>query len=201
MADLFNNTNLPTINPPQNPFTTQKDDKQKEKKQVYNSGEQKISQNQDSDQNQSNFDFQEFLKQREAKIKAQERQRAAQQQYTERLIFNRKDQETRAEIEAIKTEIKTLIKMTKGISETLIETEKAVLTQSIETGSGNYYFSFFQRIKRLIRLAQKRLSESQYWLEIFNQRSKAKSYYWGQVGKSGTKFSQSHERAIVTQTD
>lgn len=200
MADLFNNTGFNPITPPSNPFTSN-DDKQKEKKRVINSDESKSTFNSDNPNSPDQFNFQDFLKQREAQIRAQEQQRATQQIYTEKLIFNRKNQETQAAIESIKKEIKTLIKMTKGVSATLFEAEKSVSSQTIDASNGDYYLSFFQRIKRLIRLTQKRLAQSQNWLEIFNQRSKAKSYYWAQAKKSGGKFTQSHERSVVMQTD
>lgn len=220
MADLFNNINQ---NQTSNNLFSSQDDKQKEKKRATSFVESvkeqgqaltegfvdsaskqifgpKTSQSKQENPNQSNqFNFNEFLKQREQKIRQQERMRAESQRRQEHVLFHRKDEETKKEIEQIKIELKKIIKATGEISEVLIESEKTVTTTTVD--AGDYYVNFFQRIRKLIAIAKKRLSESQHWLEVFNQRTKSKSHYWGQVQKSGTKYMLSHERSVVTQTN
>lgn len=153
-----------------------------------------------NDKVNNNFpaDFSEFLKQRELRIRQQEQIMAQNQRREEQVLFHRKNEETKTQIEQIKAEIKQIIVTTGELSAELLETEKTISTTIVETG--DYHVSFFQRIKKFIAITRKNLSESQQWLEIFNQRSKTKSYYWSQVKKSGTSFMLSSERTVVTQT-
>jgi len=143
------------------------------------------------------FNFSEYLKSRENTIRRQERQMAQQQRSAEKLVFHRKEENAKKEIELIKAEIKKLILETGEMSAELQQAEQSVMTTTVEPGT--YHLNFFDRIRRLIKLARKRVSESRNWLELFNSRKKTKSYYWGQVKKSGTKFMLSHERYMATQ--
>lgn len=143
------------------------------------------------------FNFAEFLQQREQKIRQQERNLADQQRQSEKVLFHRKEEEARKEVEAIKEEIKKIIKTMGGVSAELIAAEQTVLSTTVEAGT--YHLNFFQRVRRLLALARKRLSESQHWLELFNSRQKHRSFYWGQVKKSGTKYMLSQERYMATQ--
>lgn len=143
-------------------------------------------------------DFSEFLRQRELRIRQQEQIMAQNQRREEQVLFHRKNEETKTQIEQVKAEIKRIITTTGELSAELLEAEKTISTTIVE--AGDYHVSFFQRLKKLIAIARKSLSESRQWLEVFNQRNKAKSYYWGQVKKSGTSFMLSSERSVVTQT-
>jgi hypothetical protein len=162
-------------------------------------------QNTNSNQNQQEqkpqsqpFNFAEFLKQRENRIRQQERMLSQQQQKTERVLFFQKEDKAKQEIEIIKAEIKKIIISTQDVSAELIEAEKTVATTTVEVGT--YQINFFQRIRKLLILAKKRIEESRHWLELYNQRNAHRSYYWGQVKKSGSKFMLSQERQISNQT-
>lgn len=144
------------------------------------------------------FNFAEYLKSRENKVRQEERMLHGQQQRSETVLFTKKEEQAKKEIEFIKEEIKKILVSSEDLSVELLEAEKTIMTRSVETGV--YQINFFQRIKRLIILAKKRISEAQNWLELFNHRTNQKSYYWGQVKKSGAKFMLSQERQLVTQT-
>lgn len=150
-------------------------------------------------QAQENFNFSEFLQSREQQVRSQERTVTERQRSFEVLVFHRKEEICKKEIEVIKQEIKTLVVQTGKLSSELVQAEKAVSGRTPDLKSGIYYFSFFERIRRLIKLAKKRITESRTWLTEFTGRCKAKSYYWGQTQQSGTKFMLSHERYMATQ--
>ncbi|NMC35767.1 hypothetical protein GYA49_01865 [Candidatus Beckwithbacteria bacterium] len=147
--------------------------------------------------NQQPFNFAEFLKLREQKIRQQERTLSEQQRRTETVVFSQKEESAKKEIEFIKEEIKKIIKETGDVAIELIEAEKTAMTTTVEAGT--YQINFFQRIRSLLAIARKRIAESKNWLEMFNSRQKQKSYYWGQVKKSGTKYLLSNERYMATQ--
>jgi|GEM_PF-2552327 len=145
-----------------------------------------------------NFNLENFIQLREQQVRQQERALHERKRSAEVLVFCRKEELCKKQIEMIKQEIKILAKQTGALSVELIEAEKTVSSQTPDVKSGIYYFSFFERIHRLIKLAKKRINESRTWLQEFTARSKAKSYYWTQFSKSGTKFSLSQERYLAT---
>ena len=154
---------------------------------------------QSQENNPSAFNFEEYLQLREQQVRNQERSLLERQRSYEVLVFHRKEEGCKKEIELIKQEIKTLVVQTGKLSSDLVQAEKAVSGRTPDIKSGVYYFSFFERIRRLIKLAKKRITESRTWLQEFAGRCKAKSYYWGQTQKSGTKFMLSQERYMSTQ--
>jgi len=140
------------------------------------------------------FNFEDYLKSKEKQIAARERQRYGKRIQEERLVFHRKHEEAKLQIKAVQEELKKLADTSQELS---VEIKKATFTATVEPGT--YHENFFDRIRRLIQLARKRISESKSWLETFNQRAKKRSHYWGQVKKSGTKFMLSQERYMSTQ--
>ncbi|NMB57156.1 hypothetical protein GYA19_04460 [Candidatus Beckwithbacteria bacterium] len=146
---------------------------------------------------QKPFNFAEFLRSRENFTKMRERQFAQQQRSQERLIFSRKNEETKKEIELLKQEIKKLIKTSKDVTAEILAAEKTIMTTTVEAGT--YQVNFFQRVRRMIMIARKRLQDSQNWLQLFNSRQRQKAGYWGNVKKSGTKYMLSNERYMSTQ--
>ena len=149
-------------------------------------------------QPQAPFNFAEYLRSREMQIRQQERMMGQQQRSAETMIFHRKEEEAKKEVEIVKAEIKKLVIETGKVSTELREAEKTVMTTTTEAGT--YHLNFFERIRNLISLARKNISESKTWLQMFNGRNKNKSFYWAQVKKSGTKFMLSNERTVATQT-
>jgi len=142
------------------------------------------------------FNFEDFLKSRERQIEQTQKQRYEKRLKDETLIFHRKEEEAKLQIKSIQEELKKLAEVTQGLSQ---EVKKAVFTASVAPGT--YHLTFFDRIRGIIELARKQISESKTWFESFNRRKKHKQgHYWGQVKKSGTKFMLSQERYMATQS-
>lgn len=140
------------------------------------------------------FNFEDYLKSKERQIVTREKQRYERKIQEERLIFHHKQEEAKLQIKAIQEELKKLASATSGLS---VEVKKAVFTAAVEPGT--YHENFFDRIRRLIEFARKKIVESKSWLETFNHRTKKRSHYWFNVKKSGTKFMLSQERYMSTQ--
>lgn len=140
------------------------------------------------------FNFENYLKSRERQIESREKQKYERKVQEERLVFHHKHEEAKLQIKAVQEELKKLASATSGLS---VEVKKAVFSAAVEPGT--YHENFFDRIRRLIEFARKKIVESKSWMETFNNRSKKRSHYWGQVKKSGTKFMLSQERYMSTQ--
>jgi hypothetical protein len=143
------------------------------------------------------FNFEEYLYNRERQIRQQERTLSQRLRDNEQILYNRHEEQTKQQIVLIQEEIKKIIVETKDLSVELLEAEKTV-SATIVT-AGNYHINFFERVRRLLQLARKRIAESQGWLELFNSRQQQRTVYWGQVKKSGTKFMMSADRYVSTQ--
>lgn len=148
-------------------------------------------------QPQAPFNFVEYLRSREMQIKQREQMLGQSQRSAEKMIFHRKEEEAKKEVEIVKAEIKKLVIETGDMSAEFREAEKTVMETTVDAGT--YHLSFFNRVRKLIRLARKRISESKTWLQMFNSRNKQRNFYWAQVKKSGTKFLLSQERYMSTQ--
>lgn len=140
------------------------------------------------------FNFEEYLQSREKTILSQERQRFQRRIQEEHLIFHQKNEEAKIQIRLVQEELKKMAQATQGLSE---EIKKATLSAVVDPGT--YHENFFDRIKKLIQFARKKIVESRTWMETFNQRAAKCSHYWGNVQKSGTKYMLSHERYMSTQ--
>lgn len=140
------------------------------------------------------FDFESFLNQQEARVRAQERLRFDQIRHEEQIIFSRQNQETRLEIESLQVEIKKLAKEVGGV---MIEAEKTSFQAVINPGV--YHKNFFKRLLSLLTLARKKVSEGKTWLMLFNHRHQSRSAYWTGVSKGGTSFMLSADRTVATQ--
>lgn len=112
----------------------------------------------------------------------------------EKLVFSRREEEIKIQIKALREEIKKLIKATEGVAQ---ETEKVAMEEIVSPGV--YHLNFFEKIRKLLSLARKRIEESQTWLSLWKSRAKRRNYYWAQVRKSGTKYMLSQERYMATQ--
>jgi len=112
----------------------------------------------------------------------------------EKLVYSQAEQETKLQIAAILDELKKLALSTKDLAQ-----EMEVAAKQVPVEPGVYHLNFFEKLREAILLFKKRIQESTTWLAAFNQRAKRRSYYWRQVGKSGTKFMLSQERYMSTQ--
>jgi len=152
--------------------------------------------------NQENKGFsldyiQQMLDRREQKVRSQERTLAQQQRQSETVLFSRKQQETKQQIALLRDEIKKIIQSMSDISSEVLAVEQSVATNPVAVGT--YQINFLERIRRILAIAKKNIQESKNWLQVFNQRQKSRSYYWGQVKKSGTSYLLSNERYMSTQ--
>lgn len=112
----------------------------------------------------------------------------------ERLIWNRKEEETKLQITSILEELKKIVNSTSKLTK-----EVEVAAQQVPVEPGVYHLSFFEKLRQTLILFRKRIEESATWLTAFNQKAKKRNYYWAQVKKSGTKFLLSQERYMATQ--
>jgi len=138
--------------------------------------------------------FEKFLESREKQTASRERNRYQQQLERERLVSHHREEEAKLKIKAVQEELQKLAQVTEGLS---IEVKKAAFVATVEPGV--YHENFFDRIRRCIELARKKIAQSKTWLEVFNHRSKKRSHYWANAKKSGTKYTLSQERTIATQ--
>jgi hypothetical protein len=112
----------------------------------------------------------------------------------EKMIFTRKEQEVKLQIKAIQEELRKLAESTEGLAQ-----EVKVATMQVSVEPGVYHLTFLESLRQLIELFRKRVENSKSWLSLANHRAKKRSYYWSQVGQSGTKFMLSQERYMATQ--
>jgi len=131
-------------------------------------------------------------------VEAQIRQEALalqrHREVTETKIFDRKEKETKEQIEAIQDELKLLIKELAGMDK---ELENAIEAEIVNPGT--YHISFFQKLRRFLIDLRKRVSDSSSWLEASSYRKSSQRGYWGNVAKSGSKYMMSQERTLATQ--
>ena len=113
----------------------------------------------------------------------------------ERLLFLRSEAESKQQITAIQAEIQMLAKSTGELAH-----EVQVATFQAPANPGVYHRNFFAQLKSIIASIRVRVQESRHWLATANSRASKRGFYWGQVGKSGTKFLLSSERYMVTST-
>lgn len=141
------------------------------------------------------FNFEEFLRLKEKKIRSQEKNRFEIIKREEKVIFSREQQRVKTQLESIQNQIKGLIKEQAGVVE---EIEKASFEAVVNPGV--YHQNFFERLQELLIIARKKLCESKTWLQIFNSRISKKNYYRHHFKKSGSQFFLSGERSVATQT-
>lgn len=138
--------------------------------------------------------LEEELLRREEEARRSERAHFEHVRRQEQMVFSRKEQELKAQIAAIQDELKKLIGEAGGLVQ---EVELAVEQTIVEPGV--YHLNFFDRLRQLIILLRKKVADSKTWMHTVNAKAQRRSYFWGQVGKSGTKFLLSQERYMSTQ--
>lgn len=137
---------------------------------------------------------QEWLKQKEAQAEQIQKQLRHQEVITQK-VFDRRDEEIKAQIQAIRQELNALAQEI----ETLAQSTQNAIAAEIEH-PGTYHLGFFQILRRFITILRKQVSESQNWLALSYQRRQARNAYWGGFKLAGTKFTLSQERSIATST-
>lgn len=113
----------------------------------------------------------------------------------ERLLYLRSENETKIQIKALLQEIQLLAKSTAGLA-----SEVQIAAFQAPVSPGVYHQTFFERLRGLLKTLRQKIQDSQHWLATTNARAAKRSYYWSQVGRSGSKFLLSQERYMVTST-
>lgn len=114
--------------------------------------------------------------------------------HEEKLVFTAKERETKAQVAALVEEAKKLAGAVQNLEK---EVTVAAFQAPIEPGV--YHLNFFQKLISFLRTLTQKIEDATHWAATFNTKSKKRSYYWGQVQKSGTKFMLSQERYMATQ--
>lgn len=112
----------------------------------------------------------------------------------EQLVFTHRQQESTLRIKALQQELARLAEATYRLDQ---EVKVAAIKQPVAPGV--YHENFLERLLSFVQHLRKQISESASWLALQNHRAKRTSYYWNQVGTSGTKFMLSQERYAATQ--
>lgn len=112
----------------------------------------------------------------------------------EKIVFSAKKQETQARVKLLQEEAAKLTKEVKNLDEKI---EIAATAAPVEVGT--YHISFFEKLIHVIRSITQKVSDASTWLSLTMVRGKRRSYYWGQVQKSGSKYLLSQERYMATQ--
>lgn len=99
------------------------------------------------------------------------------------------------DIEAVRYELKKVMAELKDLNNAAIEVEKAVAQAPVKFGK--YHFSFFSRLKEILKVFRQQISDSRIWLEeSFNKKKKRQ--FWCMFKKHGTSYGLSSERVVAT---
>lgn len=141
-----------------------------------------------------NLDQLTKIEERQEKQKRQFLQEFLDIRRQERLVWTKKEEDTRLQIATVLEELKKLASATKDLAK-----EADIAAKQVPVEPGVYHLSFFERLRETLILLRKRIEESATWLTAFNQKANRRNNYWAQVRKSGTKFMLSQERYMATQ--
>jgi len=125
------------------------------------------------------------------KARGEERAFHLHKQQESQVLFSFADEKVRKEIDGVRQELAMLVK-TMGQVEKQIE----LAIMNNVSDSGLYHLNYFQKLKTWIIFMRKSLEDSSAWLQLGAGRGKRQSYFWGQVTKSGSKYSMSSERNV-----
>ena len=113
----------------------------------------------------------------------------------EKFLRTKEGQEIKIRIQALREEIVKIVKSAQELKQT------AAITAIQEIPNpGKYHLSLLENLILFLSNLRQKIEESDTWLSAFNQRSKKRHYFWGQVKKSGAKFLLSSDRTPATQT-
>jgi len=112
----------------------------------------------------------------------------------EKLLRKQEKQEVKIRIQALREEI---VKISQSVQE--LEKEAAIAIIQETPDPGEYHLNFLENLLQFLISLREKIEEGDTWLSTFNQRSKRRNYFWGQVKKSGAKFLLSSDRTPATQ--
>jgi hypothetical protein len=146
------------------------------------------------DKDQAPNFYEDWIKDREnqaaQEARAQERGFQTHQRQQERVVFSLADEQVRSEIQGIRQELALLVK---SMGKVQAQIENAVIDNIVDPGV--YHLNYFHKLKQWIVFLRQSLDDASSWLSVSSGR-KGKGHYWGQVSKSGTKYSMSQERQV-----
>ena len=140
------------------------------------------------------IDIEEEILRREEEAVQKERLHFQHVRRQEELVYSRKEEEIKLEMKAVQDELKKLIGEASGLSQ-----EVEIAVEQVVVEPGKYHFNFFHKLRQTLVLLRKKIADSQTWMHSVNSRAQARSFFWSQVGKSGTKYMLSQERYMSTQ--
>jgi hypothetical protein len=114
--------------------------------------------------------------------------------HEEKLVFTSKERETTTQVAVLVEEAKKLANALQSL-----ENQVEVATFQAPVEPGVYHVSFFQKLISFLRTLTAKIEDATHWAATCNTKAKKRSFYWGQVQKSGTKFMLSQERYMATQ--
>lgn len=112
----------------------------------------------------------------------------------ERVVFTAKEQETKTRVAILLEEVKKLANSVQSLEQ---KVEIAAVQAPVEPGV--YHVNFFEKLVSFIRSLAQKVEDASLWVASSNTKARKRSFYWGQVQKSGTKFMLSQERYMSTQ--
>lgn len=149
----------------------------------------------------SDSSFDDFSQSRETEVLKEERgeferrlRQSEQLRKQEVLVFSAKEKQVKQQVIALQGELKKLASSVKNLNQ---EVGKAIIETPVNPGI--YHVSFLEKLISFVKLLTKQVEDASTWVTMHTARGKKKSYYWTQVGKSGSKFLLSQERYMATQ--
>jgi hypothetical protein len=112
----------------------------------------------------------------------------------ERVVFTAKEQETKTKVAILLEEVKKLASSIQTLEQ---KVEVAAVQAPVEPGI--YHINFFEKLISFIRSLSQKVEDASLWVASSNTKARKRSFYWGQVQKSGSKFMLSQERYMATQ--
>lgn len=144
---------------------------------------------------ENNFDFAKWMEDREQQVasdaRASERVAMTHKHATEKVLFNLTDEKLSREINEVRSEMALLVKTMGKVQK---QVEDAIVGNVVDAGV--YHLNFFRNLKAWLQFVRKGMEDASAWLQMSAGRGKRQGYFWGQVSKSGTKFSMSSERNV-----
>ncbi|KUK78896.1 MAG: hypothetical protein XD95_0720 [Microgenomates bacterium 39_7] len=150
----------------------------------------------DEQESQEIKDYQQLIRQQEiAKQKIDFQRRV---NFTETSLKLKDSRETNIKINQIKEQIKAIADNMSQINHQ-VETIETAAEENIPQRS-RYQLNFLELLLSFLKDLRERVEEGNTWLIAFQKKTNKKSYFWGQVKKSGSKFLLSSDRTPATQT-
>lgn len=109
----------------------------------------------------------------------------------ETFLYTAKEAEMQRKIEDIRHELKEMIEQLQNVSREISKSVNAPIAQA-----GVYYINYLDRLKAVLTVLRKELSESSTWGALTQSRKKHRGF-WSQYKKQGTQFGLSSEHKMT----